>query len=98
MLEVLNAEGATGLDILAFSAYLGGRRTVNFYFSAHPVDKMFFGMSQSERLSRIMNENRNYVSRSKVRDASELTSIRQAKASSVEIPSATILRVVAPIV
>jgi len=86
MLEVLNAEGATGLDILAFSAEPGGRRPVNFYFSAHPVDKMFIGMSQSERLARIMNENRTYVSRSKVRDASELTSIRQAKASSVEIP------------
>ena len=43
-------------------------------------------MSQSERLARIINENKNYVSRSKVRDASELTTIRQAKASSVEIP------------
>ena len=43
-------------------------------------------MSQSERLNRIMNENQKYVSRAKVRDASETTSIRQAKASSVEIP------------
>ena len=33
-----------------------------------------------------MNENQKYVSRSKVRDSSELTTIRQAKASSVEIP------------
>jgi len=43
-------------------------------------------MSHSERLARIMNENQNYISRSKVRDSSELTSIRQAKASSVKIP------------
>jgi hypothetical protein len=86
MLEVLKAEGATGLDILVFSAEPGGRRPVNFYFSAHPVDKMFIGMSQSERLTRIMNENRNYVSRSKVRDSSELTAIRQAKASALKIP------------
>ena len=48
---------------------------------------MFVGMSQSERLSRIMNENQKYVSRSKVRDSSELTSIRQAKASSVKTPT-----------
>ena len=47
---------------------------------------MFIGMSQSERLSRIMNENQKYVSRSKVRDSSELTAIRQAKASSVAAP------------
>ena len=33
-----------------------------------------------------MNENQKYVSRSKVRDSSELTAIRQAKASSVPIP------------
>lgn len=47
---------------------------------------MFVAMSQSERLARVMNENQKYVSRSKVRDSSELTYIRQAKASSVKIP------------
>jgi hypothetical protein len=73
------------LDIF-FLIILGWPPAVNFYFSAPSVDKMFVGMSQSERLSRIMNENQKYVSRSKVRDSSELTAIRQAKASSVPIP------------
>jgi len=86
MLEVLKAEGATGLDILVFLIILGGAGAVNFYFSEPSVDKMFIGMSQGERLARIMNENQKYVSRSKVRDSSELTAIRQAKASSVPIP------------
>lgn len=43
-------------------------------------------MSQSERLARLMNENPKYVSRSKVRDSSELTSIRQAQSSRVQDP------------
>lgn len=43
-------------------------------------------MSQSERLSRIANETKRYVSRSKTRDSSELTHIHQAKASKVESP------------
>ena len=47
---------------------------------------MFVGMSQSERIARLMNENPKYVSRSKVRDSSELTGIRQAQASRVQDP------------
>jgi len=47
---------------------------------------MFVGMSQSERLARLMSENPNYVSRSKVRDSSELTAIRQAQSSRVQDP------------
>jgi hypothetical protein len=43
-------------------------------------------MSQSERLARLMSENPNYVSRSKVRDSSELTAIRQAQSSRVQDP------------
>lgn len=45
-------------------------------------------MSSSELLRRRQEETKNYVSRSKVRDSSELTLIRQAKASTTEIPVA----------
>ena len=51
---------------------------------------MFVGMSQSERLARLMDENPKYVSRSKVRDSSELTGIRQAQASRVQDPQLVI--------
>lgn len=49
-------------------------------------------MSQSERLARLMNENPKYVSRSKVRDSSELTSIRQAQSSRVQDPQLVVNR------
>jgi len=51
---------------------------------------MFVGMSQSERLARLMDENPKYVSRSKVRDSSELTGIRKAQASRVQDPQLVI--------
>jgi hypothetical protein len=44
-------------------------------------------MSQGERIRRIEEEAKRYISRNKVRDASELTHIRRAKASSNEIPT-----------
>jgi len=47
---------------------------------------MFVGMSQSERIARLISENPKYVSRSKVRDSSELTAIRQAQSSRVQDP------------
>jgi len=43
-------------------------------------------MSQSERIRRIQEEANIYLSRNKVRDSSELTLIKQAKASSVVQP------------
>jgi len=43
-------------------------------------------MSQGERIRRIEEEARTYISRVKVRDASEITHIRQAQASKVYIP------------
>ena len=43
-------------------------------------------MSQGERMSRLQQESVNYVSKSKVRDSSELTYINQAKASKNYIP------------
>ena len=43
-------------------------------------------MSDQERIRRLMEANNMYVSRNKVRDSSELTLIRQAKASSVVAP------------
>jgi len=43
-------------------------------------------LSQSERIRYIMEANNKYVSRNKVRDSSELTLIRQAKATSVVAP------------
>jgi hypothetical protein len=44
-------------------------------------------MSYSERMRHIQEEANKYVSRNKVRDASELTLMREAKASSVVIPN-----------
>ena len=44
-------------------------------------------MSQGERIRRIEEEAKTYISRSKVRDSSELTSIRRAQASSNQIPT-----------
>ena len=49
-------------------------------------------MSQSERIARLMSENPKYVSRSKVRDSSELTGIRQAQASGVQDPQLVVSR------
>lgn len=43
-------------------------------------------MSQGERMRYILEESQKYVARNKVRDSSELTLIRQAKASSVQVP------------
>jgi len=43
-------------------------------------------MSQGERIRRIQEENIQYISRSKVRDSSELTNIRRAQSSGNEIP------------
>ena len=44
-------------------------------------------MSQGERIRRIEEEAKTYISRSKVRDSSELTHIRRAQASSNQIPT-----------
>jgi hypothetical protein len=44
-------------------------------------------LSQSERMRIIMDEQPKYISRSKVRDSSELTVIRKARASGTEIPT-----------
>jgi hypothetical protein len=44
-------------------------------------------MTEGERIRRIQEEANRYVSRSKVRDSSELTFIRQAKASKNVIPA-----------
>lgn len=44
-------------------------------------------LSQSERISQLLDNSRKYVSRNKVRDSSELTLIHQAKASSSTVPS-----------
>ena len=49
-------------------------------------------MSQSERIARLMSENPKYVSRSKVRDSSELTAIRQAQSSRVQDPQLVVNR------
>jgi len=43
-------------------------------------------MSQGERIRRIEEEAKQYISRTKVRDASELTHIRRAQASKTQIP------------
>jgi hypothetical protein len=43
-------------------------------------------MLQSERLNYLLKEQTKYISRSKVRDSSELTFIRKAQASSTEVP------------
>jgi hypothetical protein len=43
-------------------------------------------MSQGERIRRIEEEAKVYISRTKVRDASELTNIRQAQASKTQTP------------
>jgi hypothetical protein len=43
-------------------------------------------MSQGERIARIQEEAKQYISRVKVRDSSENTYIRQAQASSTKIP------------
>ena len=53
---------------------------------------MFVGMSQGERIARLMSENPNYVSRSKVRDSSELTAKRQAQSSRVQDPQLVVNR------
>ena len=50
-----------------------------FYFSL--VERIKMAMSQGEYLRRIQEEQIRYVSRSKVRDQSELTQIQQARAS-----------------
>ena len=42
--------------------------------------------SQSERISQILDNSRVFVSRNKTRDASEITSMRLAKASTVAVP------------
>jgi hypothetical protein len=44
-------------------------------------------LSQSERISLLLQSSRKYVSRNKVRDSSELTLINQAKASTTSVPS-----------
>ena len=44
-------------------------------------------LSQSERISQLLDNSRKYVSRNKVRDSSELHLIHQAKASSFTVPS-----------
>ena len=44
-------------------------------------------MSESERLRRVLEERPKYISRTKVRDSSELTGIKQARASTTEIPT-----------
>ena len=44
-------------------------------------------LSQSERISQLLDNSRKYVSRNKVRDSSELTLIHQAKASSSTVPA-----------
>ena len=44
-------------------------------------------LSQSERISKLLDNSRKYVSRNKVRDSSELTLIHQAKASSSTVPA-----------
>jgi hypothetical protein len=49
-------------------------------------NKKKMSMTQSERIRRIQEEANVYLSRNKVRDSSELTLIRQAKASSVAQP------------
>ena len=43
-------------------------------------------MSYAQRLRYIQEENNKYIARNKVRDSSELTLIRQAKASSIQQP------------
>ena len=43
-------------------------------------------LSESERLQRQLDSAAKYISRSKVRDSSELISIKQARAASVESP------------
>ena len=43
-------------------------------------------MSQGERLARLQEESKTYISRVKVRDSSELTHIRRAQASRTTIP------------
>jgi len=44
-------------------------------------------LSQGERMSQILDNSRKFVARNKVRDSSELTLIKQAKASSTVVPS-----------
>lgn len=44
-------------------------------------------MSESERLRRILEERPKYISRMKVRDSSELIGIKQARASTTEVPT-----------
>jgi hypothetical protein len=44
-------------------------------------------MSQGERMARLQEETVKYISRSKVRDSSEITHIRRAQASSTYIPA-----------
>lgn len=44
-------------------------------------------MSESERLRRTLEERPKYISRMKVRDSSELTGIKQARASTTEVPT-----------
>lgn len=44
-------------------------------------------LSQSERISQLLDNSRKYVSRNKVRDSSELHLIHQAKGSSTSVPS-----------
>ena len=52
-------------------------------------------MSYSERMRYIMEENNKFVARNKVRDSSELTLIRQAKATATAIPQ-TVAAVINP--
>jgi hypothetical protein len=91
---VLNAEGVTTEDILVYDKKRGDLR-LNFYFSPHMVDwgafnfsstKLEMAMSQSELIRRTQEEATRYISRSKVRDSSELTMMRQAMASKTPIP------------
>ena len=72
-----------------------GDLRLNFYFSPHMVDwgafnfsstKLEMAMSQSELIRRTQEEATRYISRSKVRDSSELTMMRQAMASKTPIP------------
>lgn len=98
ILDVLKAEGATTEDIWDYGyALRNSKNSVQFWTGRDPkffsgsavVYKMSMIMTDQERVRYIQEAAKKFVSRNKCVDASLMTMINQAKASSVATPSST---------
>jgi len=80
----------TELDISFYIYFWGGGRP-QIYFGGSgrfnfQCNNRKMAMSQSERIRRLQEDAPRYISRAKVRDASEITMMQQAKASKTHVP------------